>query len=161
MERKEEKEVLPEEFVKVSKVVELMDSVFKIPGTNKTFGIDPILNLIPYGGAIVGFLLSSYIVLAMVKNGASSKVIGKMIGNITVDAMVGAIPILGMFFDFVFKANKRNLALAIEYFEEGKHRGSVLPYLLAMAFVLLVMVVLFVYFAVVLLKFLLGFLSSI
>lgn len=152
---------LPKELQNVSKLVKLMDSAFKIPGTNRTFGIDPILNLIPYGGAIAGFAISSYLILSMIKNGASSKVLGKMIGNIILDAIVGAIPILGTVFDFMFKANKRNLILATEYFEEGKHRGSILPYLIPILILFFLMLILFIYLAIQTIQILFTFLEQI
>lgn len=155
------KDNLPKELVKVSKLVKLMDSAFKIPGTNKSFGIDPILNLIPYGGAIAGFIISSYLILSMIKNGASSKVIGKMIGNIALDATVGAVPILGTFFDFMFKANKRNLILATEYFEEGKHRGSILPYLIPIIIVFILIFIFVIYITIISFRYLFDFLNQI
>ncbi|QQR99128.1 MAG: DUF4112 domain-containing protein [Sphingobacteriales bacterium] len=156
-----EKNKLPKELVNVSKYVKLMDSAFKIPGTNRTFGIDPILNLIPYGGAIAGYLISAYLLIGMFRNGASSKVIGKMIGNITLDAVVGAIPFLGTVFDFMFKANKRNLTLAIEHFEEGKHQGSILPYLIPIIIILIVLFAFVVYITIIAFRFFFDILNQI
>ena len=34
-----------------------------------------------------------------------------MLGNIALDALVGTVPVIGDLFDFVFKAQTRNLAL--------------------------------------------------
>lgn len=144
---------VPYELLKVSKVVRMMDSAFRIPGTKIKFGIDPLLNLIPYGGAIVGYGISCYIIITMLRNGASSKVVGKMIGNITLDAVVGTIPILGTIFDFTFKANKRNLILATEHFEQGKHQGSVLPYLIPIMLILIVLFAGITYIAFIILQY--------
>lgn len=130
MEILSDKRPIPEELKKLQGFVKLMDAQFRIPGTNFRFGIDPLLNLIPYGGAAVGYAIGIYLMFAMYKNGASSKVMGKMIWNVSIDALVGAIPVLGTFFDFYYKANKRNMVLAVEHFEEGKHKGSILPYLI-------------------------------
>ena len=38
-------------------------------------------------------------------------VIGRMVFNVAVDAVIGAIPLLGDLFDFAWKANTRNLQL--------------------------------------------------
>ncbi len=151
---------IPIELQKVSKLVKLMDSAFTIPGTNRKFGIDPLLNLIPYGGAIAGYIISAYLIISMFKNGASSKVIGKMIGNITLDAIVGAIPFLGTIFDFMFKANKRNLILATEHFEQGKHQGSIIPYLIPILFILLILFAGVIYLFIISFKFLFAFLEQ-
>jgi hypothetical protein len=40
-----------------------------------------------------------------------------MIANIVLDLIVGGIPVLGSVWDFFFKANRKNLKLAREYFE--------------------------------------------
>jgi hypothetical protein len=38
-----------------------------------------------------------------------------MVANLWIDAMVGAIPVVGDVWDFWFKANRRNLLLLKEY----------------------------------------------
>lgn len=40
------------------------------------------------------------------------------------DGIVGLIPVLGHIFDVFYKANRRNLVLAVEHFEGGQHQGS-------------------------------------
>jgi len=47
----------------------------------------------------------------MARKGASGMVVVKMMGNILLDAIVGAIPLLGDIFDLAFRANRRNLHL--------------------------------------------------
>ena len=44
----------------------------------------------------------------------------RMLGNVGVDFVVGAIPFIGDLFDFVFKANRKNARLL----EEHLHRQS-------------------------------------
>lgn len=89
----------------IKRVSKLMDEEFRI-GKYK-FGLDPILNFIPVAGDLAGYLISATLLLTMVKHGASGKLVIKMLGNIFIDALVGAIPVLGWVFDFVFKANKK------------------------------------------------------
>jgi hypothetical protein len=60
----------------------------------------------------------------MNKHGASGKIVVKMLLNVLVDLLVGAIPLLGWVFDFYFKANDRNIKLLNEHYLEGKHTGS-------------------------------------
>jgi hypothetical protein len=72
-----------------------MDDKFRIPGTNFRFGLDPILNLIPFAGDVSGFLVSAALLYVMAKNGVSRKVLILMAINISVDAAIGAIPLIG------------------------------------------------------------------
>ena len=81
--------------------------------------------------------------------------------NITLDAVVGAIPFLGTVFDFMFKANKRNLTLAIEHFEEGKHQGSILPYLIPIIIILIALFAFVVYITIIAFRFFFDILNQI
>jgi hypothetical protein len=49
-------------------------------------------------------------------------ILGKMLVNIGVDALVGAVPILGDLFDAAWKSNRRNLELLEQHAGE---RGAV------------------------------------
>lgn len=108
----------------VEKVSSIMDSKYTIPGTDFRFGLDPILGLIPGIGDLISFLISIGLVLTMANYGASGKVIAKMLLNSVLDFLIGNIPVLGWIFDFAYKANRRNLRLLKEHYEEGKHQGS-------------------------------------
>lgn len=101
-----------------------MDEQFRLTGTRFRFGIDPIINLFPVLGDFTGFLISAGMLLAVARNGASSKLVALMSINILVDSIIGPIPVIGNIFDFYFKSNTRNLKLMQEYFVQGKHQGS-------------------------------------
>lgn len=105
-------------------LTKLLDSSIRIPGTNITIGLDPIISLIPGVGDVASYLASVVLLLGVVREGVSGKLVLKMLGNILLDLLVGLIPGLGSVFDFFFKANDRNLKLLKEYQEEGKHKGS-------------------------------------
>ena len=53
----------------------LLDSQFRIPGTDIRFGLDPIIGLIPGLGDVIGYIASATIVLGIVQKGVSGKVI--------------------------------------------------------------------------------------
>lgn len=89
----------------------LLDTAVGIPGTKIRFGVDALLGLIPGAGDAVSAALSGYIILAAARIGASRPVLLRMIGNVVVDTLVGAIPVLGDLFDVAFRANIRNVAL--------------------------------------------------
>jgi hypothetical protein len=101
-----------------------MDSRFFIPGTNIRFGIDPLLSLFPIFGDLVTYVISGMLIYTMHNHGASRKVVIKMILNATLDAVIGAIPLVGTIFDIFYRANDRNVKLLKEHYFEGKHQGS-------------------------------------
>lgn len=110
----------------------LLDSSIRIPGTERSFGLDPLLGLIPGIGSIAGYGFSAILLLKIIQLGASKMLIVKMFSNILLDATIGLIPFIGVLFDFVFKANERNLRLFRAYHDEGKHRESILPYIITL-----------------------------
>lgn len=117
-----------------------MDAKFRFPGTNFRFGLDGLLGLIPGVGDLSTFAISGYLVLLMARNGASGYVLSRMILNIVIDGALGAIPIVGDAFDFVHKANLKNMRLMRQYYVEGRHRGSawkvIVPVLIALGLIL-------------------------
>ena len=129
----------------VERISYLLDERFRFPGTNFRFGLDPILNLIPFAGDLSGFVLSSALILTMAKNGASGKIVALMAINAILDATIGAIPILGQIFDFFYKANSKNIKLLKEHYEEGKHQGSGKSVWITAIIVLIVLFVLFIF----------------
>jgi polyferredoxin len=108
----------------LERTVEILDDRFRIPGTRITFGMDPLISLVPWLGDMVSFAISGLLVVVMVRHGASGMVVVKMIGNILLDATIGAVPFLGDLFDLTFRANRRNLRLLKEHYEEDRHGGS-------------------------------------
>jgi hypothetical protein len=112
------------ELRRLEQLATLMDNQFRIPGTNFRFGLDGILGLIPYVGDLSGLLVSGILVRTMAQKGAGIGIILQMMGNILLDAMVGFIPVLGDFFDFGFKANRRNVHLLKKYYASGKPRPN-------------------------------------
>ena len=89
----------------------IFDSAFRIPGTQITFGLDPILGLIPGLGDMASPILSLFFIWHGLRLRVPKVVLARMVLNVLIDAGVGAIPVLGDLFDFGWKANEWNLAL--------------------------------------------------
>lgn len=115
---------MQKDFAWVDRVAWLMDEKFRIGRGKFRFGLDPLINLVPFLGDIIGFGVSTMLVVVMWRNGASRKVIIKMLLNVIVDTTIGTIPIIGNIFDFFFKANTKNIVLLREHYYQGKHQGS-------------------------------------
>ncbi len=119
----------------------LLDTKFCIPGTQMRFGVDFLLGLIPAAGDIASMVISGILIATMAKNGASGRVVLRMMFNVALDTVVGSIPILGNLFDLYFRANSRNMILMREYYEDNQHRRSVWPMVVAVLVGMLVLLV--------------------
>ncbi len=89
----------------------ILDSQFRIPGTNFRFGVDALVGLIPGFGDFAGAIASTVFLLQGLRIGAPRAVMGRMLANVIIETLVGAIPGIGDLFDATFKANQRNLRL--------------------------------------------------
>ena len=96
---------------RLRKLSRLLDNAIGIPGTRFRIGLDPILGLVPGAGDFVGTALSAYIVIEAARIGLPRAALGRMVVNIFLEGVVGAIPVVGDLFDFAWKANTRNMAL--------------------------------------------------
>lgn len=102
----------------------LMDESVRLPGGWR-IGLDGLLGLIPGVGDAMGLATSGYILLRARRFGVPRIVMARMIANVLLDALIGAIPVAGDLFDFAFKANRRNIALMEQYLtDERRTRRS-------------------------------------
>jgi hypothetical protein len=96
----------------LERLVFLLDQAIGIPGTRWRIGLDGIAGLLfPGAGDAAGALVSAALVLMAARQGVPRVVVGRMVFNVAVDALIGAVPVLGDLFDFAWKANTRNLQL--------------------------------------------------
>lgn len=89
----------------------LLDELFRIPGTQLRFGLDPLLSLIPAGGTVVGAAFGTVVLIDAVRLRAPVGVLTRMVGNYLADWAVGAIPVVGPLFDMAYRSNAKNLKL--------------------------------------------------
>lgn len=94
-------------------VARMLDDAVRVPGTNYRVGLDPILGLLPVSGDLVAGVLSLYIVVEAARQGVPAGTLVRMLGNVAIDVGAGSIPILGDLFDASWKANRRNVRLAL------------------------------------------------
>jgi len=92
------------------RLVRLLDDGFVIPGTSRRIGIDPLLGLLPGGDAVSAAGTLALFWLAL-QRGVPRPVLARMAANVAIDALIGAVPVIGDLFDFGYKANRRNLQL--------------------------------------------------
>lgn len=89
----------------------LLDSSIRVPGTSFRFGLDPLIGLIPGIGDIAGVVLSTSILFSAARLGVPRATLLRMGANIAIEAVVGAVPLLGDLFDAAWRANVRNVRM--------------------------------------------------
>jgi hypothetical protein len=107
---------------RTDRLAHVLDTLFRVPGTQMRFGLDPILGLIPGLGDATGVLLSAYLIIEAARAGASRAVLLRMLINVGIDALFGIVPLVGDVLDAGWKANTRNLALLRRHL--GDPRGA-------------------------------------
>lgn len=96
---------------RLDRLASLLDDRFRIPGTRIRFGLDPLIGLIPGVGDAVALGGSLWLIAEARAAGAPIGLILRMVWNSLIDAVLGAIPLIGDLFDLANKANRRNLEL--------------------------------------------------
>lgn len=104
----------------IEQLADWLDTRFTLPGTNLRFGLDSLIGLIPGIGDGVTALLGLYIVGRARELGASPWLIARMLANLGIDSVLGAVPLLGDVFDFAFKANAKNIRLLMRHLEKQR-----------------------------------------
>lgn len=102
-------------------MVYYMDRVFHIGGFR--FGLDGVVGLIPGLGDAMGAIAGTVILYRAARAGVPKSALLRMAANIGIDAAIGAIPLIGDVFDFVFKASTINARIYRDSLE-GRHRTS-------------------------------------
>jgi hypothetical protein len=89
----------------------LLDNSIPVPGTRARFGLDAVIGLVPGVGDVAGAVLSAYVVLQAARLGAPASSLLRMLLNVGIEALFGAVPVLGDLFDAAYKANLRNVSI--------------------------------------------------
>ncbi len=97
-----------------------LDDKFRLPGTSIRFGWDSIIGLVPGAGDAVTAGLALYIVWNARRLNLSRWTQTRMIGNILLDTVLGAVPLVGDLFDVAFRANRKNLKLIMKEIDKRK-----------------------------------------
>ena len=133
---------IPASVGRVRALARLLDTAVKVPGTNIRFGADSLIGLVPGVGDVASAVLSGYIVLVASRLGVPAPVVARMIMNIGLDTVVGAVPVLGDLFDVAWKSNRRNMSLLEEHLGATPVRrgsGWLVPALVVAAIAVLVL----------------------
>lgn len=103
----------------------LLERSFVIPGINRPVGLDAIVGLVPVLGDVVTATMGAYIIWEARNLGMPKWKIWRMIGNLGVDTALGAVPLVGDAFDFLFRSNSRNLRIIRKHLDKH-HPGTMI-----------------------------------
>ena len=102
----------------------LLERSFTIPGINRPVGLDAIVWLVPVVGDVVTAVMGAYIIWEARNLGMPKWKLWRMMGNLGVDTALGAIPLVGDAFDFLFRSNTRNLRIIRKHLDKH-HPGTI------------------------------------
>ena len=98
----------------IERLARIMDSAVNLPVVGPV-GLDALLGLFPVAGDAIAAVVSISLIARSLKYGIPRDIIAKMLANVLVDLLVGAVPGVGDLADIWFRANARNVALLREY----------------------------------------------
>ena len=96
----------------------LLERSFVIPGINRPVGLDVIVGLIPVVGDVIAAAMGAYIVWEARNLGLPRWKLWRMGGNVAFDTALGAVPVAGDLFDFLFRSNTRNLKIVRRHLDK-------------------------------------------
>lgn len=100
------------------RLVKVLDDGLKVPFT-KGVGLDAIVGFfLPVAGDALTGVGSLALLSLAIRRGVPTLILLRMVLNIGVDVVLGALPVLGDLFDLVWRSNRRNLELI------NKHAGK-------------------------------------
>ena len=121
-------------------IASLLDDMFRVPGTQIRFGLDFLIGWIPGVGDAVAGVASLVIIISAWRRGAALVTLARMITNVVLETLIGAIPVIGDAFHVVWKANRRNYRLLMR--EKNRALGESHAWRDVLFFVLLLLGVL-------------------
>jgi len=96
-----------------------LDSAVRVPGTNIRFGADALLNLVPGVGTLASKGMSAYLIWEAHRLGAPVPILLRMVRNVGIDFLIGAIPVAGWVGDVFYRSNLRNMDLLRKHLDEA------------------------------------------
>lgn len=100
----------------IDRLAKIMDSAITLPIIGRV-GLDAVLDLIPVFGNFAGAAVSLTLIARTLQYGPPPSLVSKMLSNVLVDVLLGAIPLVGPLVDLWWKSNDKNAALMKEFLQ--------------------------------------------
>jgi len=104
----------------------LLEGLVRVPGTNRRFGLDVILDFVPIAGDTVAAAMGAWLIWEARNVGMSKWQMTRMAGNVGVDWLLGLIPWVGAVPDFFFRSNTRNLRMIKRHLDRHHPASAVI-----------------------------------
>ena len=104
--------------LQIDRLAKIMDSAITLPIIGRV-GLDAVLDLVPVFGNFAGAAVSLTLIARTLHFGPPPSLVSKMLSNVLVDVLLGAIPVIGPLVDIWFRANERNATLMSEFLQSG------------------------------------------
>lgn len=106
------------------RLVTLMDTKFSFFGIR--FGIDPLLDILPGFGSVIGAAISCYLFWIAYQLKVPARIYRTMGWHIFLDYLLGLFPFIGFVVDLFYRSNTKNLALLTPFIDPDVLEGVVL-----------------------------------
>jgi Domain of unknown function (DUF4112) len=97
----------------------ILDSMFRVPGTNVRFGLDAIVGLVPGIGDLVAPVFTVAVLLTGFRMRVPAIVQARMVLNAVIDMLLGLVPLAGDLADVFWKADLKNVVLLERHARPG------------------------------------------
>lgn len=108
---------------RVELMEKLLERSFVVPGLNRPIGLDAIAGLVPVAGDLITAGLGAWLVWEARNLGMPRWQLWRMAANVGFDTVLGAVPLVGDVFDFLFRSNSRNLRIIKRHLDRH-HPGT-------------------------------------
>jgi hypothetical protein len=103
---------------RIEAMEKLLENSFTIPGVKYRIGLDSVAGLVPVVGDFVTAAMGMWLVWEAKNLGLPNWTLWRMTGNVAFDTAVGAIPVVGDAFDFLFRSNTKNLKIVKRHLDK-------------------------------------------
>ncbi|HLJ79206.1 MAG TPA: DUF4112 domain-containing protein, partial [Acidobacteriaceae bacterium] len=89
-------------------------------GTRMRMGLDGLIGIVPGIGDLLTGILSCLLIVGAWVRGVPYVALSRMVANVAVGVVIGAIPFAGDVFDIAWKTNQRNYHLLVRHLREPR-----------------------------------------
>ena len=108
---------------RVEALEKLLERGFVIPGTKIPFGLDSVVGLVPVIGDLITAARGAYVGWEAGSLALSKGQLVPLPANVGIDTALGAIPLVGDAFDFIWRSNSKNLRIIRKHLDKH-HPGT-------------------------------------